>query len=161
MGEVYRARDTKLGRDVAIKVLPRELAQISERLDRFEREARLLASLNHRGIATLHGFERSGGVRYLVMELVDGETLQEKIEKGAIPVDEALALSKQIAEALEAAHAKDVIHRDLKPANIKVTWDGQVKILDFGLVKALDAPYDTSASTGTRAGTILGTAPRT
>ncbi|HXV59267.1 MAG TPA: protein kinase [Vicinamibacteria bacterium] len=159
MGDVYRARDTKLERDVAIKVLPKEFARVGERLERFEREARLLASLNHRGIATLHGLERYGETRYLVMELVEGETLEERIEKGPLAVDEALALAKQIAEALESAHMRGVIHRDLKPANIKITPDGQVKVLDFGLAKALDDdPIDASASTGTRAGTILGTA---
>ncbi len=162
MGEVYRARDKKLGRDVAIKVLPSEFSHIGERLERFEREARLLASLNHPGIATLHGLEEAEGVRYLVMELVEGETLEKRIEKGALPIEEVVALSKQIAEALEAAHESGVIHRDLKPANIIVTPDGKVKILDFGLAKAWAPPSGDEAPTvaqdKTRAGVILGTA---
>jgi serine/threonine-protein kinase len=136
MGEVYRARDTKLGRDVAIKVLPEEFSQDKERLDRFEREARLLAQLNHSNIATLHGLEESEGQQFLVMELVEGETLAERIAKGPIPIDEAIPLFIQIAEGLEAAHEKGIIHRDLKPANVKVTADGKPKILDFGLAKA-------------------------
>ena len=135
MGEVYRARDTKLGREVAIKVLPEEFAQVKERLDRFEREARLLAQLNHPNIATLHGLEESDGKKFLVMELVEGETLAERIGSGSIPVDEALPLFTQIAEGLAAAHGKGVIHRDLKPANIKIGEDGKPKILDFGLAK--------------------------
>jgi Tol biopolymer transport system component len=167
MGEVYRARDTRLGRDVAIKTLPETLAQDAERLARFEREARLLAALNHPGIATLYGVEEHDETPYLVMELAEGETLSERIARGALPVDEALALFRQIAEALEAAHEKGIIHRDLKPANIKMTPDGQVKVLDFGLAKALvetDAPSDLSQSPtfaleGTQAGMILGTAP--
>ncbi len=128
MGEVYRARDTKLGREVAIKVLPEAFSQDRERLDRFEREARLLASLNHPNVATLHGLEESGGIRFLVMELVEGETLAERIARGSISVEKALPLFKQIAEGLEAAHEKGVIHRDLKPANIKVTPEGKVKV---------------------------------
>lgn len=120
MGEVYRARDTKLGRDVAIKVLPEEFAQDKERLDRFEREARLLAQLNHANIATLHGLEEHGGQQFLVMELVEGETLAQRIEGAPLPVDEAVPLFVQIAEGLDAAHEKGIIHRDLKPANIKI-----------------------------------------
>ena len=120
MGEVYRARDTKLGRDVAIKVLPEEFSQDKERLARFEREAKLLAQLNHSNIATLYGLEEHEGQQFLVMELVPGETLAERIAKGPIPVDEALPLFMQIAEGLEAAHEKAIIHRDLKPANIKI-----------------------------------------
>jgi serine/threonine-protein kinase len=143
MGEVYKARDTKLGREVAIKVLPEAFAENKERLARFEREARLLASLNHPNIATLHGLEESDGIHFLVMELVPGETLAERIAPGPLPVDEALSIFRQIAEALEAAHEKSIIHRDLKPANIKVTPEGKVKVLDFGLAKALvDADHD-------------------
>ena len=127
MGEVYRARDTKLGRDVAIKVLPEEFARDKERLDRFEREARLLAQLNHANIATLYGLEEHDGQKFLVMELVEGETLAERIAKGPIPVDEALPLFIQIAEGLEAAHEKAIIHRDLKPANIKIGPDGKAE----------------------------------
>ena len=132
MGEVYQAHDTKLGRDVAIKVLPEAFAHDSERLSRFQREAKMLAALNHPNIATIHGLEQSNGTSYLVMELVSGETLQERIKRdGAVPVEEALAIGKQIAEALEAAHEKGIIHRDLKPANVKVTPEGKVKVLDF------------------------------
>src|ERR1043166_2175994 len=131
MGEVYRARDTRLGRDVAIKVLPDSFASDPDRLARFEREAQLLASLNHPNIATIHGLEE----RALVMELVEGPTLADRIAEGPIPVDEALPIARQIAEALEAAHERGVIHRDLKPANIKLRADGTVKVLDFGLAK--------------------------
>jgi serine/threonine protein kinase len=137
MGEVYQAHDTKLGRDVAIKVLPEAFAHDPERLSRFQREAKMLAALNHPNIATIHGLEQSGGTSYLVMELVSGETLQERVKRdGSVPVEEALTIAKQIAEALEAAHEKGIIHRDLKPANVKVTPEGKVKILDFGLAKA-------------------------
>jgi serine/threonine protein kinase len=139
MGEVYRARDTKLNRDVAIKVLLPAVANDPDRLARFSREAQLLASLNHPHIAQIHGLENSGGLPALVMELVEGPTLADRIERGAIPLDEVLALAKQIAEALEAAHERGIIHRDLKPANIKIREDGTVKVLDFGLAKALDA----------------------
>ncbi len=135
MGEVYRARDTKLGREVAIKVLLEDFSGDEERLARFQREAHLLASLNHPNIATLHGLEESNGVEFLVMELVEGETLAERISRGPIPIDEALPVFSQIAEGLEAAHEKGVIHRDLKPANIKITPEGKPKILDFGLAK--------------------------
>ena len=138
MGEVYRARDTKLNRDVAIKVLPDSFASDPERLARFTREAQTLASLNHPNIAHIHGLEESGGVRALVMELVEGEDLSQRIARGAIPLDEALPIAKQIAEALEAAHEQGIIHRDLKPANIKVATDGTVKVLDFGLAKAME-----------------------
>ncbi len=168
MGEVYRARDNKLGREVAIKVLPEEFTQHPQKLARFEREARLLAALNHPGIATLYGVEESEGKPFLVMELVEGETLAERIARGPLPVDEALTVSQQIAEALEAAHEKGVIHRDLKPANIKVDPEGQVKVLDFGLAKLAEAEIDSSGEGGsasptlsrdaTRAGVILGTA---
>ena len=136
MGEVYRARDSKLGRDVAIKTLPPEFARDSDRIARFQREAKLLASLNHPNIAAIYGLEESGGTNFLVLELVEGETLADQIKRGPIPVEESLKLALQIAEALEAAHEKGVIHRDLKPANIKVTPDGKVKVLDFGLAKA-------------------------
>ena len=137
MGQVYRARDTKLNRDVALKVLPDSVANDSDRLARFTREAQTLASLNHPNIAHIHGLEESGGVRALVMELVEGEDLSQRIARGTIPIDEALPIAKQIAEALEAAHEQGIIHRDLKPANIKVRPDGTVKVLDFGLAKAL------------------------
>ena len=136
MGEVWRARDTKLGREVAIKTLPEEFAKDADRLARFEREARLLAALNHPNIAAIYGLEEHEGTRFLVLELVEGDTLADQIKRGAIPVKESLELALQIAEALEAAHEKGVIHRDLKPANIKVTPDGKVKVLDFGLAKA-------------------------
>jgi len=169
MGEVYRARDTKLDREVAIKVLPEEFAADEERLARFEREAKLLASLNHPNIASIHGFEESDGVKALVLELVEGPTLAERIEEGQIPVDEAIAIAKQIAEALEAGHEAGVIHRDLKPANIKLKDDGTVKVLDYGLAKALEGDSSNGADSelsqsptltrqGTQVGVILGTA---
>ena len=166
MGEVYRARDTKLGREVAIKVLPEEFTQHPEKLARYQREAKLLAALNHPGIATLYGVEESEGKPFLAMELVEGETLAERIARGPVAVDEALPLCQQIAAALEAAHEKGIIHRDLKPANIKVNPEGQVKVLDFGLAKAFaeETPAtDSSISPtlsrdSTRAGVILGTA---
>src|ERR1700730_16871164 len=129
MGEVYLATDTTLGRQVAIKVLPDPFAQDAERLARFEREAKTLASLNHPHIAQIYGLEQSSGVQALVMELVEGEDLSVRIARGPIPVDEALAIARQIAEALEAAHEQGIVHRDLKPANIKVTPDGVVKVL--------------------------------
>jgi eukaryotic-like serine/threonine-protein kinase len=165
MGEVYRARDTKLNRDVAVKVLPEPLAHDPERLARFEREAQVLASLNHPHIAHVHGFDDST-VPALVMELVEGPTLADRIAKGPIPIDEALAIARQIAEALEAAHEQGIIHRDLKPANIKVRDDGTVKVLDFGLAKLLETETAASPLTmsptlslrGTYAGVILGTA---
>jgi serine/threonine protein kinase len=130
MGEVYRARDMKLHRDVAIKVLPDLVANDAQRLARFTREAQTLASLNHPNIAQIHGLEESSGVRALVMELVAGEDLSQRIVRGAIPLDEALPIAKQIAEALEAAHEQGIIHRDLKPANIKLRPDGTVKVLE-------------------------------
>ena len=148
MGEVYSARDTKLGREVAIKVLPEEFTHDTERLARFQREAHLLASLNHPHIATIHGLEESGNTHYLVMELVPGETLAERIKRdGPVPIDEALGIATQIAEALEHAHEHGIIHRDLKPANVKVTPEGQVKVLDFGLAKAFLADGQDSADT--------------
>ncbi|HJU42441.1 MAG TPA: protein kinase [Vicinamibacterales bacterium] len=169
MGEVYRARDTKLNRDVAIKVLLPAVADDPERLARFRREAQTLASLNHPGIAQIHGIEDSSGGPFLVMELVDGPTLADRIAAGPLPVDEAIAIARQLADALEAAHERGVIHRDLKPANIKVCDDGSVRILDFGLAKALDsqaggaaarsmANSPTIASPMTQPGLILGTA---
>jgi eukaryotic-like serine/threonine-protein kinase len=164
MGEVYEAHDTKLGRHVAIKVLPAAFVEDHERITRFQREARMLASLNHPNIATIHGLEQSGDVQYLVMELVPGETLAERLSGGALDIPEALKIAGQIAEALEAAHEKGVIHRDLKPANVKVTPEGRVKVLDFGLAKAfagdagLDLPYlPTLTGIGTAEGRILGT----
>ena len=138
MGEVYRARDSKLNRDVAIKVLLPSVANDPDRLARFSREAQVLASLNHPNIAHIHGLEEADGVRALVMELVEGEDLAQRIARGPIPLDEALPIARQIAEALEAAHEHGIIHRDLKPANIKVRPDGTVKVLDFGLAKAIE-----------------------
>ena len=166
MGEVWRARDTKLGREVAIKTLPEEFAKDGERLARFEREAKLLASLNHPNIAAIYGLEEHNGTRFLVLELVEGDTLAERLKRGAIPVEESLKLALQIAEALEAAHEKGVIHRDLKPANIKVTPDGRIKVLDFGLAKAFAgdgadvnlSQSPTLSMAATQQGVILGTA---
>jgi len=167
MGEVYRARDLKLDREVAIKVLPEALAMDPERIARFEREAKMLAALNHPHIAHIHGLEESDGIRALVMELVDGPTLADRIAKGPIPLDEALPIAKQIADALEAAHEEGIIHRDLKPANIKVRADGTVKVLDFGLAKAFDPAASSAGGAtmsptlsvhATQAGIILGTA---
>ena len=172
MGVVYRARDTKLGRDVAIKLLPGALASDSERLGRFEREAKALAALNHPHIAQIYGLEEAGGAPALVMELVDGPTLAERIAHGALPVEDALPIAGQIAAALEAAHERGIVHRDLKPANIKLTADGTVKVLDFGLAKAFGSgadPFDPGVGQKlensptltsplmTRAGIILGT----
>src|SRR3984893_14727155 len=164
MGEVYEARDNKLGRNVAIKVLPEAFAHDHDRLTRFQREARMLAALNHPNIATIYGLEQSDGVHYLVMELVPGQTLAERISQGAWPLPEALKVAGQIAEALEAAHEKGVIHRDLKPANVKVTPEGRVKVLDFGLAKAFagDGEQDLSqagrlTAMGTEDGRIVGT----
>ena len=166
MGEVWRARDTKLGREVAIKTLPEEFAKDADRLARFEREAKLLASLNHPNIAAIHGFEEDKGTHFLVLELVEGDTLADRVKRGAIPVEESLKLALQIAEALEAAHEKGVIHRDLKPANVKVTPEGKVKVLDVGLAKAFSGG-ETEASLSnsptlsmqaTQQGMILGTA---
>src|SRR5215471_13818000 len=169
MGEVYRARDTKLNRDVALKILPDAFTLDGERIARFRREAQVLASLNHPNIAAIYGFEDSGITHALVLELVEGPTLAERIAKGFIPLDEALPIAKQIAEALEAAHEQGIIHRDLKPANIKLRDDGTVKVLDFGLAKALEpasaiSPAFTASPTITRpaqmtgVGTLLGTA---
>jgi hypothetical protein len=166
MGEVYRARDTRLNRDVALKVLPEVFARDAQRMARFEREAKLLASLNHSNIAAIYGLEESGGIRALVMELVEGPTLAERIAAGPIPLDEALPIARQIAEALEYAHENNVIHRDLKPANIKIKEDGTVKVLDFGLAKAMSDDLSetdisnspTLSMAATQQGIILGTA---
>jgi len=163
MGEVYQARDTKLGRDVALKVLPEAFAHDADRVARFEREAQVLASLNHPNIATIHGLEESGGSCYLVMELVPGKTLAERVASGALPVEEVLRICIQIADALGAAHQKGITHRDVKPANIKVTPEGRVKVLDFGLAKAAhesQAEEQADAETMTemtQTGAILGT----
>ena len=166
MGEVYRARDAKLGRDVAIKVLPSAFAADAERLARFRREAQVLASLAHPNVAHIYGVEEAGGVDALVLELVEGETLAERIARGPLPVDEALDFARQIADALEAAHEKGIVHRDLKPANVKITPQGKVKVLDFGLAKAIagdpSSPDATQSPTitaaATQAGVIIGTA---
>ena len=144
MGEVYRARDTRLGRDVALKVLPAAFASDPERLARFQREAQVLASLNHPRVGAIYGFEDSSGVRALVMELIEGPTLADRIARGAIPVDEALPIAREIAEALEAAHDRGIVHRDLKPANVKITLDGNVKVLDFGLAKAVEGDISST-----------------
>ena len=166
MGEVWRARDTKLGREVAIKTLPEEFAKDADRLARFEREAKLLASLNHPNIAAIYGFEEDGGTHFLVLELVEGDTLADQLKRGAISIEESLKLALQIAEALEAAHEKGVVHRDLKPASVKVTPDGKAKVLDFGLAKAFEgdtvdanlSQSPTLSMAATQQGIILGTA---
>jgi serine/threonine-protein kinase len=169
MGEVFRARDTRLNRDVAIKVMPAAFAQDAERVARFRREAQILASLNHPNVAAIHGLEESDGTLALAMEFVDGEDLAQRLARGAIPVDEALAIARQVADALEEAHEHGIVHRDLKPANVKLTPDGKVKVLDFGLAKALAGDAAASGSgdlsrsptvthQGTVAGVILGTA---
>src|SRR2546426_3272680 len=166
MGAVYRARDTKLKREVAIKILPDEFSRDPDRVTRFQREAEVLASLDHPNIAAIHNVEEANGSRYLILELVEGETLADRLKHGPIPLDEALAIARQIAEALEAAHDKGIIHRDLKPANVKITPDGKAKVLDFGLAKALDPSPAVSSLSGsptlssmgaTEAGVILGT----
>ena len=168
MGEVYRARDARLARDVALKLLPDTFTLDPERLARFRREAQLLASLNHPHIGAIYGLEEVNEQQFLVLELVDGESLDKRIARGPIPVDEALAISTQIAEALEAAHEKGIIHRDLKPANIALTGAGTARVLDFGLAKATEAsgatvdlvnsPTITTTAMMTGVGTILGTA---
>jgi serine/threonine protein kinase len=166
MGEVYRARDTKLGREVAIKILPETFAQDPERLARFQREAQILAALSHPHIGGIHGLDEAIGIRFLVLELVSGESLAQRLSRGALPVDEALAVARQLVDALEAAHDKGIVHRDLKPANIMLTDDGQVKVLDFGLAK-VETPAASSGGmthsptltfAATQAGVILGTA---
>ena len=167
MGEVYRAQDSRLHREVAIKTLPPAFAEDATRLARFQREAQALAALSHPNIAAIYGLEESGGGTALVMELIEGPTLAERIAAGPIPVAEALAIARQIGAALEAAHEKGIVHRDLKPANIKLTVDNQVKVLDFGLAKAMDrepASGSTPANSptltleSTTAGSIMGTA---
>src|SRR5215510_8719250 len=167
MGDVYQATDTKLGRSVAIKFLPEAFSHDTERVARFQREARVLASLNHSNIAAIHGLEEIDKRHFLVMELVPGETLADRIKRGVIPLAEAIPIARQIADALEAAHEQGIIHRDLKPANVKVREDGTVKVLDFGLAKAIE-PAGTTPSASqsptitspamTQAGIILGTA---
>src|SRR5262249_15897355 len=145
MGEVYRARDRKLKRDVAIKILPEEFSRDPDRVARFQREAEVLASLNHPNIGSIYDLEEAEGSRFLVLAFVEGETLAERIGRGAIPVEEALTIARNICEALEAAHEKGITHRDLKPANIKLTPDGKVKVLDFGLAKVIEnAPAGTA-----------------
>ena len=157
MGEVYRARDTNLKRDVAIKALLSDVATDPDRLARFNREARILASLNHPNIALIHGIEDSNGIRVFVMELIEGPTLSEQIAQGALPVADALAIARQITDALEAAHGQGVVHRDLKPTNIKVRPDGTVKVLDFGIAKTVDPPAaSTAAARQADASTITG-----
>ncbi|MCE7958663.1 MAG: serine/threonine protein kinase, partial [Acidobacteria bacterium ACB2] len=176
MGEVFRARDTKLGREAAIKVLPPGFAADADRVARFRREAQILASLGHPGIAAIYGLEEVEGTLALAMELAPGEELAERLKRGPLPVDEALAIARQVAEALEEAHEKGIVHRDLKPANVKVTPDGKVKVLDFGLAKAMDPAAGAAsaadlarsptlmnsptltAAPGTQLGVILGTA---
>jgi len=168
MGEVYRARDTKLDRDVAIKVLPELFVSDPERISRFQREAKTLAALNHPHIGGIYGLEDASGVHALVLELVEGPTLADRIAQGPIPLDDALPIARQIAEALEAAHEQGIVHRDLKPANIKLRPDGTVKVLDFGLAKALEptatstnvtaSPTMTTPAMMTGVGMILGTA---
>ncbi len=163
MGVVYRALDTKLDRDVAIKVLPAAFTSIADRLARFQQEAKMLASLNHPNIASIHSLEEAEGVRFLVLECVPGDTLQERLAKSPLPIEEALDVCRQIAEAVEAAHGQGIIHRDLKPANVKLTPDGTVKVLDFGLAKIFDEKPPGGdprlAPTVTQEGVILGTIP--
>src|SRR5262250_462484 len=163
MGEVYRARDLKLKRKIAIKILPEEFSRDLDRISRFQREAEVLAALNHPNIAAIYDLQEASGSRYLVLELVEGETLADRIAGGGIPVEEALDIAKNICEALEAAHEKGIIHRDLKPANVKITPDGKVKVLDFGLAKAMESTVPNSTlsnsptlTLATNAGVILG-----
>src|SRR4029450_723103 len=159
MGEVYRARDAKLGRDVAIKVLPATVVDDPDRRGRFEREAQVLASLNHTNIGAIYGYEDTGNVHALVLELVEGPTLDEHIAKGAMPIPDAMPVARQIADALEAAHEQGVGHRDLKPANVKLRPDGMVKVLDFGLAKMLDAWADAGRSETTGRAGLLTASP--
>ena len=168
MGQVWQATDTQLGRQVALKILPDAFAADPDRLARFKREAQILASLNHPNIAAIYGIEEAEGTRALVLELVEGPTLADRLKQGPIPIDEALPIAKQIAEALEAAHEQGVIHRDLKPANVKVKDDGTVKVLDFGLAKAFQpdagdpalsqSPTISLTAAATQMGMVLGTA---
>jgi serine/threonine protein kinase len=173
MGVVWKADDTKLGRQVAVKILPAEFSQDSQRLARFDREAKLLAALNHPNIASIYGLEHTDGVHFLVLELIPGQSLAEALKDGPLPVEEALDVCRQVAEGLEAAHEAGVIHRDLKPGNVRVTPDGKAKVLDFGLAKGLegvavgsgsggsasDLSQSPTIAAGTQAGVILGTAP--
>jgi len=163
MGDVWRARDTNLNRDVAVKALPESFVEDADRLARFRREAEVLASLNHPGIATIHGLESADGQTLIVMELVEGPTLAERIAEGPLPPEEALRIARQLADALDAAHRRQVVHRDLKPANVKLTSSGNVKLLDFGISKPID-PKAASGGTPvattpamTETGVILGT----
>ena len=164
MGEVYRAKDTKLNREVAVKVLPTAVAEDAERLARFRREAQVLASLNHPNIAAIYGLDEADGKQFLVLELVEGEDLAERLKRGRIPAVESLAIARQIAEALAEAHDKGIVHRDLKPANVKLTPEGKVKVLDFGLAKAIvgdiseagPSSSPTILPTVTSAGTAIG-----
>ena len=169
MGEVYRARDTRLKRDVALKILPESFGADPDRTARFRREAEVLASLNHPHIAQIYGIEEAGGTHALVMELVEGKTLADRIARGPLPLDEALPIARQICEALEAAHERGIIHRDLKPSNINVRPDSTIKVLDFGLAKVADpsgthtadlslSPTITSPAIATGVGMLLGTA---
>jgi serine/threonine-protein kinase len=167
MGDVYRARDTRLKREVAIKVLPDAFSQDTDRLARFQREAEVLATLNHSNIAAVYGLEKDGGITGIILELVEGETLADIIARGPLPLADALPIARQIADALETAHDKGIVHRDLKPANIKVTPEGKVKVLDFGLAKMLEPDRAASSlsmsptlmsAVPTYAGVILGTA---
>jgi serine/threonine-protein kinase len=167
MGEVYRARDAKLKREVAIKLLPDQLSRDPNRVSRFQIEAEVLASLNHPNIAAIYDLEEADQTRFLVLELVEGQTLAERIQRGPVPIEEALSIAKEICQALEAAHENGIVHRDLKPANVKVTPDGKVKVLDFGLAKAyaddsangvVDSNSPTMISGATTPGMILGTA---
>jgi serine/threonine-protein kinase len=170
MGEVYRATDTKLGRDVAIKLLPASISNDPQCLARFEREAKALAALNHPHIAGIYGFEAEQGTHFLVLELVEGETLSERLQRGPMPLKEALAVARQMAEAIQEAHQKGIVHRDLKPGNVKITPNGRVKVLDFGLAKmeqsfcsetGTSIPPAADAATlpadGTRPGVVMGT----
>src|SRR5262245_4751339 len=165
MGEVYRARDTKLKRDVAIKILPDEFSRDPARVSRFQREAELLASLNHPNIGAIYDLQEANDTRFLVLELVEGETLAERLQRGPFPVEEALKIAHSICEALEAAHENGLVHRALKPGNVKITPDGKVKVLDFGLAKAIEnTPTNPALSnsptmlSATAGGMILGTA---
>src|SRR3989454_10027375 len=164
MGVVFRALDTKLQRDVALKLLPDHFADDPECLARFQREAQVLASLNHPNIAQIYGLEEFNGTRCIVMELVEGDTLEQRLKRGPIPIDEALPIATEIAQALEAAHERGIVHRDLKPANIKLTRDGKVKVLDYGLAKAFQEEQPTTLSNSPTLvdasvpGVILGTA---
>ena len=161
MGEVYRAHDAKLGRDVAIKVLRASLTNDADRVARFEREARVLAALNHPNVGAIYGMEEIDGGRALVLELVDGPTLADRIRRSPIPVRQALGIASDIAHGVDAAHKKGIIHRDLKPANIKLTPDGVVKVLDFGLAKMVGVPVSPASTTlldATHAGAVMGTA---